>query len=1853
MIVLPGIRVLERIYESFNTLVYRGIRESDRLSVILKQPAREYPTPAELIRYQHEYEILSHLSIDGVIQVYDLQKVQNSPVLLLEDFGAQSLSSLLKNRSFNILEFLKLAINLTQALEEIHQKNVIHKNINPANILVNLQTGKLKIIDFSLAIACSSENFNCLKSKTIEGTPAYLSPEQTGRMNQTLDRRTDFYSLGVTFYQLLTNQLPFIATDFRELVHCHLAKKARYPYEINSKIPLAISSLVMKLMAKTVEERYQSAWGIRADLESCLAQLKNSGTIAPFSLGCQDSCDRFEISQKLYGREKSLQTLLSSFEKSQKGGRELVIISGYSGTGKSSLVQELYKPLAQTKAFFISGKYDRLQHNIPYSAIVSALKQGVRQLLTETEANLKRWRDKIRNGLGINGQIIIDVIPDLELIIGKQLPVPKLDINSEQNRFNFVFKKFIQIFAQKEHSLVIFIDDLQWADTASIKLFKSIVTDPNTQYILAIAAYRNNEVSKLHPLAIALSEIETAGIKLERILLSPLKRSHIEKLLVDSLKCESQEIKPLAELILAKTRGNPFFVNEFLKSLYSEQLLFFVSSQIRFALKNKRGNWQWNLEQIKAREITDNVVELMVSNLKKLSDLTQNVLQLAACLGDRFELKTLSIINEQSQQETLEQLYLTVQSGLILVVDNDYNLLGKLGDRERLNVTYKFAHDRIQQAAYSLIPEEQKQARHLRIGQLLLNNTLPQEREERIFDIVNQINIGWQLIEERSQQYEIARLNLLAGKKAKVAAAYEPALTYFQMGLKLLGKNCWQNDYSLAIELQLEATEAAYLNRNFSQMEQLAEVAIAEAKTILEKIRVYQVIILAYSSQNQSLEAVKTAIFVLQLLDIHLPQQPTIEHIVLELTKIKNLIGTRSVEELINLPLATEPEKLAAMELISNTISAAYFAFPEMMPLLILEQINLSLRYGHTNHSAPAYAHLGLILCGIFSELDLGYRFGELALHLLSRLNATEVKAKTICITCCFTKNFREPIKQNLKLLKESYQIGLETGDIQYMAHALATHSLDSYFIGKNLLELEREMANFSQILVQLKQEVDFEINQISHQTVLNLMGQAKKTFLLVGEVYNEEKKLPLYQQVKNRTLIYILYIQKSILAYLFEETNLAFDNTNTAAQYVDAGLGSLFSSLFYFYDSLIRLAIFPKKSEREQKRILSKVAENQQKIKLWSDYAPSNYLHQFYLIEAEKLRVLKQDFEAMNAYDRAIELAKEHEYLNNEALAYELATKFYLEKGKNIIAKAYLQEAYYCYLKWGATAKVKHLENKYFQLLAKALPNSSNHRDSKSFLSLPKVYSSATLDLAAILEASQALSGEIILENLLEKLMEILIKNAGATIGFLIDITPEKLLIEAIGSIEEEKIKTQKNQKDSQQKDLKNLLPIALLNYVTRTQESIVINNPSREGKFTQDTYIKKHKPKSILCAPIIHQGKLTHIIYLENHLAVGAFTSERLEILKLLSSQAAIALANAKLYAQVQQSEHKLNQFLEAIPIGISVLDRSGQVKFTNQTAQHLLNTKSSSQVNLEQLSQTYQIYCAGTNTLYPIEQLPLVRSLAGETVKTEDIELHQNDKIIPLEVSTTPIIDETGEVNYAIAAFTDISERKRAEKLIADYNQTLEQQVQERTLELQQEIIERKRAQSALQTANLELKRLVMSDGLTQVANRRYFDEYLSQEWKRALREKEPLSLIFCDVDYFKQYNDNYGHQAGDECLKQVAQTINLVLKRSTDLAARYGGEEFAAILPNTDVKGAAAVAQDIRKAIAQLKIAHARSQVSKYVTLSMGISSLVPTQELFPKDLIVRSDEALYKAKKLGRDRFIVKIERSNGNFNFNL
>jgi PAS domain S-box-containing protein len=1546
MVLIPGYSITETLYESPRTLVLRSQPEGQpEETVILKVLRAEYPTLFELLCYRNHYTVAKCLNGPGVVKPLALLPYQHSYILVLEDFGGQSLQQFTQGHPLPLEEGLQLALQLTDILHDLHQQGVIHKQLEPAHILIHPETKQLKLTDFSIASLLPKETQPLKHPSRLEGTLAYLSPEQTGRMNRGLDYRSDFYSLGVTLYELLVGTLPFTAADLIALLHCHLAQQPPPPHEVNPAIPLGVSAVILKLMAKMPEDRYQSAVGLRHDLHRCLQTYQSTKLVPRFVLGTRDRCNHFQIPEKLYGRETEAATLLAAFDRitnpqkqpdsqasSAVATSELVLVSGLSGIGKTALVNEIHKPILRQRGHFIKGKFDQLRRNIPLSALIQAFQQMLRQLLTESSEALDQWKGRILKALGDNGQVLIAVIPELEQLIGPQLDAPALPPSAAQNRFIWLFSRFIQVFAQPDHPLVIFLDDLQWADAASLSLMHHVICEEPLASLLLIGAYRDNEVSPAHPLMVTLQTIQ-AQRPVTSLHLGPLPAAALNQLVAETLHCTQERAQPLAHWVMQKTQGNPFFATQFLRSLHTDGLITF-NPQV--------GYWQCDLAQIQSRSVTPDVVEFMATQLRKLPEESQSVLKLAACIGNEFNLDTLALICGEAAHETATQLWPALQMGLLLPTSEIYRFFqttqaeetvltgqsppwplaekpspGSTDRSQPVSPTYRFLHDRVQQATYSLIPADQRPATHLQIGRLLWQHTTATRLEDLIFEILNALNRGASLIMDPKEALAVAQLNLTGGRKAKEATAYDVAASYLHTALQLLPLDGWQHHYRLTLALHNMAAEVAYLRGAFTAMETLIQAVLTQARTLLDKIKVYEVRIQAHTARNQPLVAVSVALEVLAQLGVKLPLKPTKLHLLIALLRARWALWGKSLPQLVSLPAVRDPRQLAIRQIMRSMSSSAYNAVPDLVPLLILRAVEQSIYRGHSPDSAYALAAYGVLLCGLFEDFDTGYQFGQVGLSLLERFNAQDQRPRTVMVVHNFLNHWKHPIQAGTQGLLAGYQVALETGDTEFAAFNIYLHCYQAYCAGYPLATLETDLKTYGQAVDQFNQVAIADLMRLYRQVVLNWLGHSPDPCQLQGDSYDEQMALPQAQQTNHRTTLFDIHFHKLVLNYGFGRYDQAVANGETARRYLDGAIATPSIPLFRFYDALACLAHAPQVSHGQRQRYRWRIHRHYTKLKRWARYGPMNLSHKVALLEAELHRQRGHLGQALDAYDRAITQAKAENFLQEQALSNERAALCLLAYQKPALAQVYLIQAYYDYARWGAHAKVQDLKNRYPELLA---PVSQPHPPSSSDLG---EHTSAALDLASVIKTSQALSQPLERAQLLERVMTVLMETGGAARGALVLVEGTQLQVVA---------DVQSNQPAGQFTDhpleTSHHLPKTILHYTQHTLKTVVISNASvldsKEAPdaetptvetyealpltFQADSYLFQHQPKSLLCSPIHSQGQFIGLLYLENSLVSGAFTGDRITVLQLLTAQAAISLRNAQLYAQLEDYSRTL---------------------------------------------------------------------------------------------------------------------------------------------------------------------------------------------------------------------------------------------------------------------------------------------------------------------------------------------------------
>jgi predicted ATPase/signal transduction histidine kinase/tRNA A-37 threonylcarbamoyl transferase component Bud32 len=1493
MLSIVGYQIIETLFLGIRTAVYRGYQKNTGKPVIIKVARSSESNLSEFdrkealqARLEQQYQIACSLDCESIVKAYGLEKYDRGLALILEDFGGRSLRQFLESRPLSLEEFLRIAIVLVEGLETLHQIPIVHKDINPSNIIINPDTGQVKLTDFGIASRLSVDNFISDKNNLLVGTLAYVSPEQTGRTNRLVDYRTDFYSLGVTFYEMLTGRLPFAATEPLELIYAHLTEVPVSPHVLNC-IPPILSDLVMKLLAKNAEERYQTAAGIKSDLENCLRQFQTTGTLADFTLGRYDKGHQLSLAQKLYGRESAIETLLAALDRvtfpaNPIASLEIMLVSGTAGMGKTSLVREIRQPIVDRGGYFCTVEFARSSSNIPYDAIYRAFSGLMRQFLTESSSQIAIWREKLLLTFGDDLASIITLIPEIGAIVGdsyqkSQDGVITESVESHCDR-SCLLRRLFTVCCQLQKPLVLFLENIQRSDSSCLQLCRDLALE-NYQSLLIIYSYRDKDVESSLTIDETIDLLQPQGIPLTHIVLQPLTIVDIERLLSDTFELEViEKINMLAELVFHKTQGNPLFVDRFLKILHAEKLVFYTSAN---------NEWSWHLEKIETIGITDSeIVESIAKNIFKLPTETQKLLQLASCLGDRFSLKVLTAISRFSARKVELYLKKAILTGSILPLDDgDWSVKIEPSSNSPQK-SYKFLHERIQQAAYSLTPEIKKAKLHLTIGRLLRQFLTKEEQQNYISILANQFNFGSYLLNDTQEKYDAIELNLMAAKKAKIAGDRVNNRKYLYLAMAMLDVDSWETSYDLTAAIYLETAQAEFVNANYNRLhEKLAIVILNNVRDLLDRVEIYELKILAYIAQNKMQLAIDWGLQVLEILEVHLEE---------DTPKIVN------IEKIFNLPEMTDPLQLAKLRILSHISNAAYITDYVLLLKVVFAMVNLCLKYGNSAFASYTYIYYGVLLCDVVGNIDTGYRLGQIGISLLDLYREPQIKARVTCVFNACLRHWKEPLKKTIEPLKNTIELGIESGDLEIGGYSIIGYCSNLLYLGESLDSIEQKCQKYISVLRQFKLQYFLYYMQITHQFALNLLDRSPDKLMLVGEAFNEIEMFPVLTALNNQTSLAHAHINKGILAYIFRDTELAISHLQEVKKYKqETGKISIYQANFYY--SLALLARYTYVSPQQQSEFLYRVELNQKEMKNWAYHAPDNFQCDCDLIEAEKARVLGQHDRAIELYNQSIRSVQKINNPQKEAIINELIGEFYLSFHQDKIARIYLANAYSNYKSWGAIAKVKHLEKKYPQFLCEIGTRKIGNNDADSLDSLTKSWSTPALDLASVLQASQTISEEIIFDRLLEKLLKIILENSGAQKGFLCLKKNDILEVVAVASSRGKRIvKT-----SSVNTNKIRFLPRSTLDYVARTKKYIVLPDSNDRTLFINDPYYQTRKTKSVLCAPIVKQNNLIGVIYLENNLITDAFTPDRVEIATLLCTQAAISLENAKLYQDLQQSK------------------------------------------------------------------------------------------------------------------------------------------------------------------------------------------------------------------------------------------------------------------------------------------------------------------------------------------------------------
>ncbi|CAB3806964.1 Adaptive-response sensory-kinase SasA [Pararobbsia alpina] len=1501
----PSFRLDTSEHRSFQVISEDGERawcrvrcrdaEDNERSVLAVRLTAERSTPTSVDRLIHEYDLKDQLGSTWALRPLELVREGGRTLLLLEDFDGEPLDALL-GAPLEVGRFLRLAIGVATAVGQVHQWGLIHKDLKPSHIFVNRSNEEVRLTGFGIASRLPRERQAPEPPEFIAGSLAYMAPEQTGRMNRSIDARSDLYALGVTLYQMLTGSLPFTAADSMEWVHYHVAKMPAAPCERVKTVPAPVSAIVMKLLAKTAEERYQTAGGVESDLRRCLAEWQARGSIDAFALGQHDIPNRLLIPEKLYGREREIDTLLAAFERVvAEGAPELVLVSGYSGIGKSSVVQELHRALVPKHGLFASGKFDQHRRDIPYATPAQALQGLIRPLLGQSDTELAPWREAFAEALGPHGQIAVTLVPELGLLIGPQRPAPELPPLDAQRRFQMVFCRLLGVFARAEHPLLLFLDDLQWLDSGTLDLLEHLATQSELRHLLLVGAYRDNEVTPAHPLMRRLAAIRGAGGRVQEILLTPLSVVDLCRLIADALHCAPRRAAPLARLVHDKTGGNPFFAIQFLSTLWEEGLLAFDHGQ---------RCWDWDIERIRAKGYTDNVVKLLLGKLARLPQETREALTRLACLGNSAQTATLSMVLGVPENEVHTALWDAVRSGLVL----------------RSEHAYTFLHDRVQEAAYALIPVGKRPTEHLRIGRRLRLRTAPEEVEDSVFEIVNQLNRGAGLITSMEERQRVAELNLMAGKRAKESTAYDSALTYLAAGGTLLAGDCWDRNYALAFALEFHRAECEFLTGQLACAEARLAALPTHAASHGDVAAVTRLRIALYMTAGENGHAIEVGIEHLRRVGIHCSPHPTQDEMDKEIKHIWRQLGKRSIEALIELPPMSDSAACASMDVLAEILPPASWTDNDLYCLLVCRMANLSLQYGNSDASCLAYVYLGMILGPHFGDYRAGFRFGQLAIDLVEKRRLDRFKAR---VYMCFGY-LVSPWVQHLgtcnSLLRRAFDMAQEAGDLTFAGYSYVNTVTFMLAGGEPLDEVQREAEAGLGFVRKAQFGVVIDLVTAQLGLIRTLRGQTPVFGSFNDDQFDEDRFEQHLQGAPDLAVATCRYWIRKLQAHYFaQEYACAVAAAAKAKQSLWTSLSFFEAAEYHFYSALAHAAQCEVASVAQRAEHLDALAAHHRQLQGWAEHCPTNFADRAALVHAELARLEGRELDAERLYEQAIRAARDNGFVQDEAIAYEAVARFYAARGFDIFAEMYLDKGRHGYLRWGAHGKVRQLDQLHPHLRKEPAPGPM------STIATPIEH----LDLATVIKVSQAVSSEIVLDKLVDMLLRTALAQAGAERGLLFFVAHEgEPRLRAEATIEQDRVVTRLRDEPV----TRVMLPESMLRYVMRTQESVILDDAVEHDAFSADPYVRRHQVRSALCLPLINQSELVGMLYLENNLMPRVFMPTHIAVLKLLASQAAITLKNARLYRDLAEREARIRRLVDANIVGIFIWDLSGQILEAN---------------------------------------------------------------------------------------------------------------------------------------------------------------------------------------------------------------------------------------------------------------------------------------------------------------------------------
>lgn len=1462
----------EKVSSTFGVTVYRARRKSDGTRVLFKILHGAGAGSAELARFKHRYEALAQIASPHLLTVHGVEDHEDGLLVVQEEVSGQDLASLLRaGRTLPVPEALDIVHGIAAGVAAVHGRSLIHGDVRPHNVFIE-ESGAVKLVGGSgIDAELTRANEALYEPSVLANVLPYLSPEQTGRMNRGVDQRADLYALGIIFFQLLAGRTPFEGADPMEIIHAHLALPAPPLSRFNPAVPEAVSGIVQRLLAKHAEDRYRSIDGLLADVERCRRELRESGRIEPFVIGQADRKGVFQIHQRLYGRQASIEALASSFSRVLEGKRQTVLVSGYSGIGKSALVFEILKPLARQKGYFTTGKYDQFNRDTPYGAVIQAFDGLVRQILTESEARITNWRNALLAALGTSGQVICDVIPSLRRLVGEQPPVQPLGPVEAQNRLNRLFSLFVAVFARRAHPLVLFLDDLQWVDPASLGLLRTLLADATLEAFFFCGAYRDNEVGPSHPFARMVEELKRSGLGVQDIVLGPLARSHLLQLLSDSL--ERSDCEPLADAVLRKTGGNPFFVRSFLRSLHDHGALTF----------EPKTGWHWDLARIDALAYTDNVVDLMVRTIQRLPKSTQEALKLAAAVGNRFSLETLGMVGECSPADACARLDAALAEGL-LSASRD---------------VYRFVHDKVQEASYSLIPEHERPAFHLRVGRLLSRSLDPADASA-LFEVVGHLNGAGDLISDPDERLRLAGLNLDAATRAEESSAFSAAERFLEAGIERLPPGAWTTHHTLRLAFAMKQGLMKCLNGEHDEALAVLADCLSHVDERLERTQVRRLTMNVQILKNDLPAALTEGLDTLRLFGIDLPPYPDDKLCDAHIRTAMELAGNDPITTLCELPRLEDPQILTLQDVLQEFFSPSYFLATNNFDITVAKIMENSLRYGGSANTIFAAINFGTLLC-VRGDIDLGYRFGLAALRLNELYPDRKSDAMLHNMWGAFVQHWKADYATCRETLLAGMHAGIETGQYIWSFYCLVNIVTNSFLRGVPLLDLIAEVRSYKSISKLDRFNTITWMADAVAQIAEYLMKPTARPLALVGDWINVDALRDDLTRLQSHAALYFtdFYI---VLLLVFQGAFKEAAHVALRARPAITGIASWHGTpSFYFYAGIAFTRASDQAEPEERAQYIARAQEHARLLARWAEHGPENLGHRSAILDAEILRTSGNARAATHRYDEAIALAQHGRYVHDEALANELCARHHLALGRTTFARAYLLESYRLWEHWGATEAQRRMEREYGELLL---------RTGRRAAPL-----GGELDLNSVLKASQAISGEIVLPRLLDRLMRVVGENVGARRCVLILERDGTLCVEAEHYLGEGEVRVLLGTPLTKRTDLAT----SLISYVARVREPLVLDEHAAEGDFGHDPYLTTTRPRSVVAAPIIYQGRLAGVIYLENDLTSLAFTSERIEVVRLLSTQIAISIENAMLVAglerKVEERTHALTQAHEEI--------------------------------------------------------------------------------------------------------------------------------------------------------------------------------------------------------------------------------------------------------------------------------------------------------------------------------------------------